>query len=474
MTAKWKEFAFLGFMLSLAILSIPQIALADSLDTLLFTDNFDNYAIGNFPSQWTLVFNGMGDQYQQVISDPINSANKCFQLQGERNWAADAVKYFQSSSDVIGFEVSVLVTKNNGASEDDVKMGLWKQVNWGQAKWTDGIIFTDNGTIVARPYVDAEGSGTILQTYVPGKWYNIKFVLDRPNQIISVYIDGVLKGESIKGSNLPYVFDGFAISGRYSEIPVNYDNVKIFESSSSNIDQEPTLTASCTSSSSLSNFNVQIKGGLNFNGTGISQAPILLSYSVTGSKSWIDLTLVQTDAQGNYYAEWKPSVTGYYSLKALYEGNENYSDTSVMVNFAVEPFQEQSVFTVNSNSTITEFSFNSNSSELSFGVSGDSGTTGYVNVNIPKSLVSNISDLRVYLDSNQIEYSYQSQEEGWLLYFTYNHSTHFVAICLSSSNTQILGLGLVEIAILIFMGILVTITIVVVYTVLRKKDIKEN
>jgi hypothetical protein len=222
------------------------------------------------------------------------------------------------------------------------------------------------------------------------------------------------------------------------------------------------------------NFNVQIKGRLTFNGTGISEAPILLSYSVTGGKSWIDLTLVQTDAEGNYYAEWKPSVTGYYSLKAVYEGNEKYSDTSAMVNFAVEPFQEQSVFTINSNSTITEFSFNSNSNELSFGVSGDSETTGYVNVNIPKSLISDISDLRVYLDSNQIDYSYQSQEDGWLLYFKYNHSTHFVAISLSSSNTQILALGLIETAILIFMGILVTITIIVAYVFLRKKDIKEN
>ena len=474
MTNKWKELTVLGLILTIVISITPQMALADSLDSLLFSDDFDNYTIGSFPSQWTLVFNGMGDQYQQVVSDPVNSANNCFQLQGERNWAADAVKYFQSDSDVIGFEASVLVTENNGASEDDVKMGLWKQVNWGQAKWNDGIIFTDNGTIVARPYVDVEGSGTVLQTYVPGQWYHIRFILDRPNQLISVYIDGVLKGESIKGSNLPYVFDGFAISGRYSEIPVNYDNVKIFEASPSNVDQEPTLAASCTSSASLSNFNVQITGDLSFNGSGISEAPILLSYSVTGGKSWIDLTLVQTDTEGNYYAEWKPSVTGYYSLKAVYEGNENYAETSTIVNFAVEPFQEQSVFTVNSNSTITEFFFNSNISELSFGVSGDSGTTGYVNVNIPKSLVRDISNLKVYLDNNQIEYSYKAQEDGWLLYFTYNHSTHLVAISLSSSNTQILSLGLVETAILVFMGILVAITIFAVYVVLRKRDIKEN
>ena len=143
----WKTFTVLILVLSLVISATSDLGVAASpSDNLLFSDDFENYTVGSFPSQWTLVFNGMGNQYQQVISDPLNSSNKCFQLQGERNWAADAVRYFQSSSDIIGFEVSVLVTANNGTSGDDVKVGLWKQVNWGQAKWTDGIAFTDNGS----------------------------------------------------------------------------------------------------------------------------------------------------------------------------------------------------------------------------------------------------------------------------------------------------------------------------------------
>ena len=174
------------------------------------------------------------------------------------------------------------------------------------------------------------------------------------------------RANQLKEAIYPYDFDGFAVSGRYTEIPVDYDDVRIFEVSSANISQEPSLTTSCISSSSLSDFKVQIKGNLTFNATGISEAPILLSYSVNGGKSWVDLTLVQTGSDGSFYAEWMPSVTGYYSLKAVYEGNENYSDASVIVNFAVEPFQEQNVFSVNSNSTLTELSFDSNSRELSF------------------------------------------------------------------------------------------------------------
>lgn len=469
-----KTFAVSVLTLSLLILTLTGQGAAASSDGLIFNDDFENYTVDSFPYQWTLVFNGMGNQYQKVISDPLDSSNKCFKLQGERNWAADAVRYFQSSSDIIGFEVSVLVTANTGKSSDDVKVGLWKQVYWGGAKWTDGVAFTDNGTIVARDFVEAEGTGTVLQTYVPNQWYHIKFILDRPNQLISVYINGVLKGELIRGSNLPYVFDGLAISGRYTEIPVYYDNVKIFEDSIlTGIGHEPSLTTSCISSSSSSNFNVQIKGNLAFNETGISGEPILLSYSVNGGKSWIDLSLVQTASDGSYYAEWRPSATGYYLLKAAYEGNEKYSATTATVNFLVEPYQEQNVFSVNSNSTLTGFSFNSDTRDLSFSVSGESGTTGYVYVNIPKSLISDISTIKVCLDENQIDYSIQSQGEGWLLYFTYHHSTHLVDINLGSTNplayAEILGLNSVETLTITVMGILVTIIVLVAFLALRKK-----
>ena len=82
----------------------------------------------------------------------------------------------------------------------------------------------------------------------------------------------------------------------------------------------PTLVVSCTGSTSYSGFNVQIIGSLTFNGTGISEAPLLLSYSVTGGKSWIDLTLVNTGSDGSYLVAWMPSVTGNYLLKAVYGG----------------------------------------------------------------------------------------------------------------------------------------------------------
>jgi len=57
---------------------------------------------------------------------------------------------------------------------------------------------------------------------------------------------------------------------------------------------------------------------------------------------------------------------------------------------------------------------------------------GYVNVDVPKSLINDISGVEVYLDNNKILYTAQSQSDCWILYFTYHHSTHNVAINLGS------------------------------------------
>lgn len=235
----------------------------------------------------------------------------------------------------------------------------------------------------------------------------------------------------------------------------------------------PTLAVTCRSSTSYSGFNVEIKGSLTFNGTGLSGAPILLSYSVTGGKSWEDLTLVYTSSDGSYSAVWMPSVTGNYLLKAAWEGNDSYSGVSVKVSFSVTPFAEQSVFSVTSNSTISELSFNSISRELSFGVSGDSGTTGYVKVYIPKSLINDISSLKVYLDGNQIVYSAESQSDCWLLYFTYQHSTHMVTINLGSPgqpNENPLGNWIIYGAI----AAIVVIIIIAVFALRRMKTKKQR
>ena len=228
----------------------------------------------------------------------------------------------------------------------------------------------------------------------------------------------------------------------------------------------PSLTVSCQTSASYSNFKVEITGALTANGTGISNAPVLLSYSVNEGTSWIELATASTDNSGNFAAVWFPSASGTYLLNAQWTGNSTFSNAKTTINFAILPYQEKSIFSVSSNSTVSAFAFNSTSQELSFSVSGPSNTTGYVDIYVPKSLISDVSNLKIFLDGNPLPYSTDSQGDSWLLSFTYHHSIHQVTINLGSATTpSFIQSQLGEITIV---GVVIVTSIIAVALLIRK------
>jgi hypothetical protein len=192
----------------------------------------------------------------------------------------------------------------------------------------------------------------------------------------------------------------------------------------------PNLSFACISSTTSSGFNVQIQGSLTYNGVGLSGAGIQLSDSVTGGATWQDLTYVNTDNNGNFTCVWNPPVSGNYAIEATWSGDND---------FAVAPFnnQNQNVFSVTSNSTLTSLTFDSTTDELSFGVSGPSGTTGVTEVCIPQSLIPDASKVNVTLDGAPINYNTVSEDNVWLLTFAYHHSSHIVVIALESTSTNV-------------------------------------
>jgi hypothetical protein len=246
---------------------------------------------------------------------------------------------------------------------------------------------------------------------------------------VSVYVDQELVLQWNGALNRTY--NGFGFSGATGSFD-DWHLIGNFSITAQNL-ATPSLITSCVSSVSQSSLSVNINGYLTSDGKGISDAPILLSYSVTGGESWQDLTLVNTASDGSYSALWFPYVTGNYLLQAVFDGDENYIGTSNIVSFAMTPDSDQTVFSVTSNSTLSELSYNPASKELSFSVSGEPGTMGYTNVDIPKSLMTDTSDVKVYLDNNPIKYTAQSQSDCWLLSFTYHHSADDVVINLGSS-----------------------------------------
>ena len=241
--------------------------------------------------------------------------------------------------------------------------------------------------------------------------------------------------------------DGNVTSGDYPTIVHSYAYVGIFKATLTISDSE-NMTSSCSqnilvmmptsisistsATSSLIGYTVNINGALSdAYGNAIGNEPVVLYYALPAVSGLFIITSTTTDNNGQYSAQWIPTATGAFSIVAEWTGNMTYSPASSNVTLNSIPAMNQYVFSVESNSTITGLAFNTTSQELSFTASGPSGTTGYAKVTIAKSLVSNITNIRVYLDNNQTDYSITSTDDSWLLTFNYTHSTHNVAVDLN-------------------------------------------
>jgi hypothetical protein len=186
-------------------------------------------------------------------------------------------------------------------------------------------------------------------------------------------------------------------------------------------------------------FVATITGTATAYGQAVAGLPLLLRYSVTGGASWTPLTVVTTDSDGLYYAEWLPQATGTFLLQAAYADYATYLPTSNLVPLEVLPspldrvnvaliLARRSTFSVVSNSTLSALTYNATLNHLACTVSGPMNTTGYVAATVAASLVPDIASLRVLLDAADLPYEALRVDDAWLLYATYPHSTHILRI----------------------------------------------
>lgn len=219
----------------------------------------------------------------------------------------------------------------------------------------------------------------------------------------------------------------------------------------------PTLTVSCIGKALQTTIKVEISGNLAENGLGIASAPIHIAYSTTNGNSWQALTTVSTEANGRFSAEWLPNVTGNYLIKATYLGTATQSPVSITVNLVITPNtsnDKETVFSVSSNSSVSDLAFNSEPGQLSFSVSGPTNTTGYVDICIDKALVSDASKISAYIDGNAVNYTVTSTADSWVLHFSYHHSTHMITLNLNNVSNDALMFSSLW---LIFLGIAVVV-----------------
>jgi hypothetical protein len=211
-----------------------------------------------------------------------------------------------------------------------------------------------------------------------------------------------------------------------------------------------TITLSCQSTTTSSGFKVEINGNLKSYGVAMPNSRILISYSSSGGFSWQSLTSVVTGSDGSFSAEWLPTVSGNYYIMASFDGDWSHASASSIVNLNVDPSSSQiaqNLFSVASNSTVTGLVFDSNSGQLSFTVNGTSHTVGYVDVCIAKSLIHDMSLVKVYVDGNSVNFATSSSGDSWILHFVYYHSTHAVTLDLNQTETS--GLDLTPVAVIV-------------------------
>ncbi len=184
---------------------------------------------------------------------------------------------------------------------------------------------------------------------------------------------------------------------------------------------------------------------------------INLAYSVNNGIDWIALPSVVSSTEGSFNRSWIPTAEGVYLIKAMWAGNDQYPSVESIFSIAITISTQNEVFTVQSSSVISNLIFNSETKQLSFTVSGESGTSGYTRIVVSKELVANGNDIIVTLDGADMHYELSSTETSWVLYFTYSHSSHNVVADLNSEvgllgpenvdTMLIIGVGLAAVAV---------------------------
>ena len=210
------------------------------------------------------------------------------------------------------------------------------------------------------------------------------------------------------------------------------------------IPQASALSISTSPSSATEvNHKVSISGRLTESqGAGLPGASVLLLYQIPGMSTWNPVTSAITDANGAYAATWFVPATGNFLLKAEWRGDETHCGTHKTTNVSVTLGEGEPLFLAESNSTLSSLAFSSASKEISFTASGPSGTAGYVRFVVSKTLMENLTDFKVYLDGQPVQFTITSEAQTQVLFFQYSHSSHNILIkMLSSAGSFLPDLG---------------------------------
>jgi peptide/nickel transport system substrate-binding protein len=202
------------------------------------------------------------------------------------------------------------------------------------------------------------------------------------------------------------------------------------------------------------------------NGSPIAEVGVQFAYSRDGI-SWSTPTIAGLSPSGSINLTWYPTeLNGTYFLRVEYLGNQTISSSSRTVSMSLESVSDRYMMSVCSASTVSNFAYNASKNELTFALSGETGTTGHARIVVPSGLVGDLSKLTLKVDGLAKDFQVSQVTGGWAIDIAYNHSAHQITVNLGELPSE----GGLDSAMIIAFGMVAAVIVVIlVLIVLRKR-----
>jgi hypothetical protein len=250
---------------------------------------------------------------------------------------------------------------------------------------------------------------------------------------------------STETTGLPETVHAYVLGGLFEATVTVADNVGMSGQGSQKVFViMPTiLTVSTNPASTSIGLIINISGTLKDFYERTLQNQTVICYYKSPGLDWTPIVSTSTDQSGFYEIEWVPSATGAYSILAEFQSYFPMKDYPPLyyaswgyANLSILSSENRYLFSVESNSSVSQLLFNPTALELSFNVTGPQGSIGYANVMMAKDPQGAKFDMKAYIDGEQLNYTSISSEDCWELSFSYPHSTHKILVALYPISTS--------------------------------------
>jgi hypothetical protein len=185
------------------------------------------------------------------------------------------------------------------------------------------------------------------------------------------------------------------------------------------------ISIATSSSSTILGYAINASGRLvDEYGDPLRNEEVFLS---CGNLEGVSTVSRMTDESGCFLVTWIPIRPGSFMVKAEWMGNTTFDSSNINATVCSIAYG-QHIFSVESNSSTSQLSFNETDQSLRFTASGPDGTNGYARVTVAKEFITDPLMVRVSIDDANEDFSVLSTDDSWILAFDYSHSAHFVVV----------------------------------------------